>query len=88
MSIKTHGRAASPQVIAEPAKPGVEWLRLNDVRATYGMGRSLVYELIAEGHLRSVSLQRPGRSRGLRLVSAESIRAYILAAAAVTEGGH
>lgn len=60
-----------------PVRPGVEWLRPGDVRHTHGIGRSLLYELIREGKVRSVCLRRQGRRNGLRLVSAQSLNELI-----------
>ncbi|MEI7774860.1 MAG: hypothetical protein WCK17_08795 [Verrucomicrobiota bacterium] len=60
-----------------PVQPGLEWLRPGDVRPRYGIGRSLLYELLKEGKIKSVCLRREGRATGIRLVSAISIEAYI-----------
>ncbi len=60
-----------------PVQPGIEWLRPADVRARYGLGRSFLYELIAEGKVRSVSLRRNGRATGCRLISARSLENWI-----------
>lgn len=60
-----------------PVQPGAEWLRINDVPKVFRLSRSLIYELIKEGKLRSVCLRRPGNVSGIRLIAADSIRAYI-----------
>lgn len=60
-----------------PVQPGIEWLRPGDVRPRYGIGRSLLYELLKEGKIKSVCLRREGRATGLRLVSARSLEQYI-----------
>ena len=60
-----------------PIQPGAEWLRPGDVRPRYGIGRSLLYELIREGKIKSVCLRREGRATGIRLVSAHSIEEFI-----------
>ena len=60
-----------------PVQPGVEWLRPADVRPRYGIGKSLLYELIAQGDVKSVCLRRQGKATGMRLVSAASLNAYI-----------
>ena len=60
-----------------PVQPGLEWLRPGDVRPRYGISRSLLYELLKEGKIKSVCLRREGRATGIRLVSARSIEAYI-----------
>ena len=58
-------------------QPGVEWLRPADVRARYGLSRSYLYELISEQKVHSVALRREGRQKGVRLVSASSLTAFI-----------
>jgi hypothetical protein len=60
-----------------PVQPGLEWLRPGDVRPRYGIGRSLLYELMREGKIKSVCLRREGRATGMRLVSARSIEEFI-----------
>ena len=60
-----------------PITPGAEWLRPADIRPLYGIGRSLLYELIKSNEVHSVCLRRKGKATGCRLVSAESLRAFI-----------
>ena len=60
-----------------PVQPGAEWLRVSDVTKLFRISRSLTYELIKEGKLRSVCLRRKGRQSGIRLIATDSIRAYI-----------
>ena len=45
----------------------------------FGIKRSLLYELHAEGLIRGVSLRRRGAMRGKRLWCVDSIRAYLRA---------
>jgi len=54
-----------------------EWLRPNDVPKYFGVGRSRVYELIAEGKIKSVSLRQRGQKHGTRLISYDSLSAYL-----------
>ena len=54
-----------------------EFLDAVGVRARFGIKRSLLYELQNGGQIQSVSLRRRGRSRGKRLFSVGSIRAYL-----------
>ncbi len=58
-------------------QPGAEWLRVSGVTKLFRISRSLTYELIKEGKLRTVCLRRKGRQSGIRLIAADSIRAYI-----------
>jgi len=50
----------------------------------FGLRRSLLYALAAEGHIAGCSLRRRGRQRGKRLWSIDSIRRYL---ASQMEGG-
>ena len=54
-----------------------EFLDAKGVEARYSIRRSLLYELHYGGHIKSVSLRRRGQSRGKRLFSVESIRAFL-----------
>ncbi len=75
----THPKASAvAQYTTAPVQPGKEWLRPSDVRSMFGISRSLLYELIGENKVRSVSLRREGRQKGVRLISVESLRAYII----------
>jgi hypothetical protein len=58
-----------------PMKP--EWLRLPDAIRVSGIGRSTLYQLLNDGSVRSVVLRKRGRQRGIRLISADSLRTYI-----------
>ena len=69
--------SAVAQYTTAPVQTGAEWLRISDVPKIFRLSRSLTYELIKEGKLRSVCLRRNGRQSGVRLISTESIRAYI-----------
>jgi hypothetical protein len=76
---------------AEVAAANPEWLDALGVHARYSIRRSLLYELDKDGHIKSVSLRRRGRSRGKRLFSVDSIRAFLAkqmkVANAATENG-
>jgi hypothetical protein len=43
----------------------------------YPLSRAFVYVLMNDGHIKSKMLRRHGNVRGARLVSTESIEAYI-----------
>jgi hypothetical protein len=43
----------------------------------FGLKRSLLYELYAQGLIKGVSLRRRGAARGKRLWSIDSIRSYL-----------
>ena len=55
----------------------IEWLRVPEATRRFGMSRSLLYEIIGEGAVESVALTRPGNRRGIRLISAQSLRDYV-----------
>ena len=54
-----------------------EWLRIPEATRCFGIGRSSIYELIAEGKIKSASIRKRGNVRGIRLVSADSLSHYI-----------
>ena len=54
-----------------------EFLDAVGVQARFSIRRSLLYELHNGGHIKSVSLRRRGQSRGKRLFSVDSIRAFL-----------
>jgi hypothetical protein len=54
-----------------------EFIRPSQIQARFGISRSVAYELIGIGKIKSKVLRRPGNIRGMRLVSVESIRQFI-----------
>ena len=66
--------SATPAVVAghDP-----EFLDARGVEGRFSIRRSLLYELHNGGHIKSVSLRRRGQSRGKRLFSVHSIRAFL-----------
>ena len=56
-----------------------EWLRVEQVQALYGLSRSKVFELVREDQVTAASLLSPGKSRGVRLISRESLDELISA---------
>ena len=54
-----------------------EFLDARGVEGRFSIRRSLLYELHNSGHIKSVSLRRRGQSRGKRLFSVDSIRAFL-----------
>lgn len=56
--------------------------------ARFGLRRSLLYELHADGAIKGVSLRRRGAMRGKRLWSIDSIRSYLASqTVSAVEGG-
>jgi hypothetical protein len=67
-------------VTATPASVAAqdpEFLDARGVEGRFSIRRSLLYELHNGGHIKSVSLRRRGQSRGKRLFSVDSIRAFL-----------
>lgn len=56
--------------------PTPEYIRPADARL-FGLSRSLLYRLLAEGLVESVRVRRAGCAHGIRLVRTASLRAYI-----------
>ena len=54
-----------------------EWLRVNATARAFGLSRPALFKLIALEKVRSVHIKQPGATKGIRLISAASIRAYI-----------
>jgi hypothetical protein len=81
MNVTTHPE----QSIGACAPVEPEWLRIPDAVRVSGIGRSTLYNLIGAGAIKSVCLRKRGCQRGIRLISADSLRTYIQSFA--TEGG-
>lgn len=83
------GTQAAKSSSTSPAPRECEWIRPKEVMARFGIGRSRLYALIAEGKIDSVSLCSAGEKQGTRLVKYASVTAYLeaLLATAKTEGG-
>jgi hypothetical protein len=58
-----------------PVKP--EWLRLSDATRLSGLSRSTLYNLIGSGSIKSAVIRKRGCTRGIRLLSYDSLRTYI-----------
>jgi hypothetical protein len=62
-------------VIVDPdARP--RWMRIAHVRDVYGLSVVQIYELLNGGQFTSMVLKRKGATRGVRLLSVESIERY------------
>lgn len=55
----------------------LEYLRPAQVSTYFPLSRTLIYELIAEGKIKSKVIRRPGNIKGMRLILTESIRQFI-----------
>jgi hypothetical protein len=54
-----------------------EFLDARGVESRFGLKRSLLYALLADGSIRGVSLRRRGQLRGKRLFDVASVRAFL-----------
>jgi len=54
-----------------------EWGRIPDVIRLFGIKRTHLFQLIAEGKIKSVSLRKRGNARGIRIISCDSVRTML-----------
>ena len=54
-----------------------EWLRVPNAVRIFGISRTKLYELISQQKVKSVSLKERGQLRGIRLLSYDSLNAYL-----------
>jgi hypothetical protein len=63
---------------AEPQAAGLaEFGRWQDVQRLFGIKRGTLYNMLAEGKVKSVSMRRKGNKHGCRLFHLASIRDYL-----------
>jgi predicted site-specific integrase-resolvase len=55
----------------------VEWMRAKQILAQFGIGRSTLYRLAAEGRIESKLIKTANASKGTRVFSIQSIRALL-----------
>jgi hypothetical protein len=53
------------------------YLRISQASYVYGISRTRLFALIAEGKIKSRYLIQPGNSRGIRLLEEKSLRQYV-----------
>ena len=63
--------------VRPPQQIDPEFVDCRGLEAGWGIKRSLAYSLLADGKIRGVSLRRRGQSRGKRLFSVDSVRAFL-----------
>lgn len=64
-----------------------EWLRVPEAVRIFGLSRSALYVLIAAGTIKSTALKKRGVLRGIRLISFDSLAAFIESSCAPQENG-
>jgi hypothetical protein len=57
--------------------PPAEYVDLSGLEQRFNIRRTLAYQLIKEGKIRSIIIQKPGTARGRRLIDLASLRAYL-----------
>lgn len=55
----------------------IEWLDAKAVHQVFGLGRSVLERLVAEGRIKCASLREEGMRRGKRLYQRKSIREFL-----------
>jgi hypothetical protein len=68
-------RVASVAAIKLELEP--RYLRVSQASYCYGISRTRLFALIAEGKVKSRYLVQPGNSRGIRLIEEKSLREYV-----------
>ncbi len=68
---------ANGPLFVSAAQQEPEWLRISDAVHRFRIGRSTLYSLIAEGLIKTALIRRRGNTTGIRLVSLDSLRAYV-----------
>ena len=54
-----------------------EWLRMPEAVRIFGISRAKLYDLIAKGRIKSVSLRERGQTKGTRLLSYDALHDYL-----------
>lgn len=55
----------------------LEWLRVDEARAFSRLSKAKLYDLINRGLIKSVSLKERNQIKGTRLISNDSLRAFL-----------
>lgn len=63
------------------ANPRPEWIRVSPITKLFGISRSIAYELMAAGQIKSSLIRKRGAVKGIRLISADSVREFLEAQA-------
>ena len=74
-----HPKQTVPQPEAETyhANNQPEWARIPDIIRVFGIKRTRLFALLAEGQIKSVNLRRRNCVRGVRLINCDSVRALL-----------
>jgi hypothetical protein len=74
---KMGGNALTVAPVQASPSNDAEFCDSRGAERRFGLKRSLLYELLAEGLIRGVSLRRRGQMKGKRLWNCDSIRTYL-----------
>ena len=55
----------------------IEYGRFDDLQRRFGLKRSLAYELIGAGKIKSVAVKKKGSRSGIRLIDFNSVREFL-----------
>ena len=53
------------------------FIRVSQVQAIFGIGKTTTYDLISRGLIKSISITQKGCVKGIRLISYDSIEMYL-----------
>jgi hypothetical protein len=74
-----NGDAALSRLNQLGIAPQIEYGRFHDVQACFGLTRSICYDLIREGKIKSAVVKKKHARHGVRLIDMESVRAFLRA---------
>lgn len=75
-----HQYTTEPVSASSPTSPRVEFLRLPAPKqrdVVFGLTRQWFYAHAASGDIRIITLRKRGQARGVALVDADSVRAFV-----------
>jgi hypothetical protein len=67
-------QAQAPAIIE---KPNPEWLRIAEACEFARVSKPVIYDWMNKGWIKNVSLRQRGQIKGVRLVSFDSLRAFL-----------
>jgi hypothetical protein len=64
------------EIVIDDLRPRPRWMRIAQVRNVYGLSIVQIYALLNAGQFVSIVLKKEETTRGVRLISVESIERY------------
>jgi hypothetical protein len=77
VSNHTIASVPAPQAITHNYNIQPEWARVPEVTKLFGIKRTHLFQLIADGRVKSASLRRRGCIKGIRIINCDSVRALL-----------